>query len=38
VGGPAKRRERRDEWKRFTAGRFAGIEVRLHWSMLAVFV
>src|SRR5215216_3109345 len=36
VGGPAKRRRRTMDGN-FTIGRFGGIEVRLHWSLLAVF-
>ena len=36
VGGPAKRRERTMDGN-FTIGRFGGVEVRLHWSLLAVF-
>ena len=37
VGGEAKRRERAMNGN-FTIGRFGGIEVRLHWSLIAVFV
>ena len=37
VSGPAKRRERTMDGN-LTIGRFGGIEVRLHWSLLAVFV
>ena len=36
VGGPAKRRRRTMDGN-FTIGRFGGVEVRLHWSLLAVF-
>jgi Zn-dependent protease len=36
VGGEAKRKERTMDGN-FTIGRFGGIEVRLHWSLLAVF-
>src|SRR5918996_3216 len=35
-GGAAKRKERTMDGN-FTVGRFGGIEVRLHWSLLAVF-
>ena len=35
-GGSAKRRERTMDGN-FTIGRFGGVEVRLHWSLLAVF-
>jgi hypothetical protein len=35
-GGAAKRKERTMDGN-FTIGRFGGIEVRLHWSLLAVF-
>jgi Zn-dependent protease/CBS domain-containing protein len=35
-GSSSKRRERRMDGN-FTIGRFGGIEVRLHWSLLAVF-
>ncbi|HEU6443902.1 MAG TPA: site-2 protease family protein [Gaiellaceae bacterium] len=35
-GGTAKRRERTMDGN-FTIGRFGGVEVRLHWSLLAVF-
>src|SRR5918994_7709667 len=34
--GAAKRRERTMDGN-FTIGRFGGVEVRLHWSLLAVF-
>ena len=37
VGEPAKRRERTMDGN-LRIGRFGGIEVRLHWSLLAVFV
>jgi Winged helix-turn helix len=36
VGAEAKRKERTMDGN-FTIGRFGGIEVRLHWSLLAVF-
>ena len=36
VGGAAKRRERKMDGN-FTIGRLGGVEVRLHWSLLAVF-
>jgi Zn-dependent protease/predicted transcriptional regulator len=35
-GGEAKRKERTMDGN-FTIGRFGGVEVRLHWSLLAVF-
>ena len=35
-GGAAKRKERTMDGN-FTIGRFGGVEVRLHWSLLAVF-
>jgi Zn-dependent protease len=35
-GGAAKRRERMMNGN-FTIGRFGGVEVRLHWSLIAVF-
>jgi hypothetical protein len=35
-GGAAKRRERMMDGN-FTIGRFGGVEVRLHWSLIAVF-
>src|SRR5437773_1218063 len=35
-GGAAKRRERTMDGN-FTIGRYGGVEVRLHWSLLAVF-
>jgi Zn-dependent protease len=37
VGGAGKRRERTMDGN-FSIGRFGGVEVRLHWSLLAVFV
>jgi Zn-dependent protease/CBS domain-containing protein len=36
-GGAGKRRERMMDGN-FSIGRFGGVEVRLHWSLLAVFV
>jgi Zn-dependent protease/predicted transcriptional regulator len=36
VGGATKRRERTMDGN-FSIGRFGGVEVRLHWSLLAVF-
>ena len=36
VGGAEKRRERTMDGN-LTIGRFGGVEVRLHWSLLAVF-
>ena len=36
VSEPAKRRERTMDGN-LTIGRFGGVEVRLHWSLLAVF-
>jgi Zn-dependent protease/CBS domain-containing protein len=38
VGGGAAKRTERTMDGNFTIGRFGGIEVRLHWSLLAVFV
>jgi hypothetical protein len=35
-GGAAKRKEHTMDGN-FTIGRFGGVEVRLHWSLLAVF-
>ena len=37
VGGGAAKRTERTMDGNFTIGRFGGIEVRLHWSLLAVF-
>jgi len=37
AGGESKRRDRTMDGS-FTIGRFGGVEVRLHWSLLAVFV
>ena len=35
-GGAAKRRQRTMDGN-FTIGRFGGVEVRLNWSLIAVF-
>jgi Zn-dependent protease len=37
VGGSSSKRRERKMDGNFTIGRFGGIEVRLHWSLLAVF-
>ena len=37
AGGEPKRRERKMDGN-FSIGRIGGVEVRLHWSLIAVFV